>query len=570
MIPSTWPSTAASIAAQNVPTDSRRHGCPECLDGLVADRPGRHVDDPLEGDRVRVAAQDPQVGQRVLHLAALVEAGPADQLVADPVAQERLLDRPALGVRAVHHGDVARTRPALLVVGLAGQERTAATDQAFDLAGDPFGLLFLVVGLEALDRPATGLLGPQLLVRSGGVPADDGMGGVEDQLGRAVVLLELDHGGVRLVALEVEDVAQVGPTPRVDRLVVVADDAQVVVARRERPDPQVLGPVRVLVLVDVEVAPALLVAGEHGRRLLEQAHRLEQDVVEVERAHRPQPALVDPGEPGDLPFVMIEGAVRQGVGVEHLVLGPADRAEDGRRPELAGRRQVLLLEDLLHQRLLVVAVVDHEAPIEPDRRAVAAQGPGADRVERAALHLAAGLADEGHDPLAQLAGRPVGEGHGQDLPGPNAEHADEVGDAVGEDAGLAAAGAGEDEQRPLGRGHGAGLLGVQPRDDSLGQGGRGRRIRLCEGGAGRGLPSGSSGGGGSSPKGSVDSPVAAAALDAFARRLRTVRGSCPKASSEVSRPSDSAASGGAPSGNGTSSSGGSGKSRSVTNGTSAL
>ena len=115
---------------------------------------------------------------------------------------------------------------------------------------------------------------------------------------RPVVLLELDHGGVRLVALEVEDVAQVGAAPRVDRLVVVADHGQVVVARGEGADPQVLGLVRVLVLVDVEVAPALLVAGEDVGRLVEQADRLEQQVVEVERPDRLEPGGVLPGESG--------------------------------------------------------------------------------------------------------------------------------------------------------------------------------------------------------------------------------------------------------------------------------
>ena len=41
---------------------------------------------------VAVGAQDAQVGQRVLDLAPLVEARAADQLVAQPVAQERFLD----------------------------------------------------------------------------------------------------------------------------------------------------------------------------------------------------------------------------------------------------------------------------------------------------------------------------------------------------------------------------------------------------------------------------------------------------------------------------------------------
>ena len=54
----------------------------------------------------RSDSQHAQVGQRVLDLAPLVEAGAADQLVAQAVAQERFLDGPALRVGAVHDRDV--------------------------------------------------------------------------------------------------------------------------------------------------------------------------------------------------------------------------------------------------------------------------------------------------------------------------------------------------------------------------------------------------------------------------------------------------------------------------------
>ena len=83
----------------------------ERLDALVADAPGRDVDDPLERDAVRVGPEDPQVGQRVLDLAPLVEPRAADELVADPVAEERLLDGPRLRVHPVHHGDVLGPEP---------------------------------------------------------------------------------------------------------------------------------------------------------------------------------------------------------------------------------------------------------------------------------------------------------------------------------------------------------------------------------------------------------------------------------------------------------------------------
>ena len=166
--------------------------------------------------------------------------------------------------------------------------------------------------------------------------------------------------------------------------------------------------------------------------------------------------------------MVVDGVLAEERRVEHLVLRPADRAEDRARPELAGERQVLLAEELLHQALLVVGVVDDEAAADPDRLAVAAQDAGTERVERAGLDVAAGLADEADDPLAELAGGPVRERDREDRPGPDVLDADEVGDPMGEDAGLAGAGAGEDQERALGRGDGPGLLGVQAPDDLLG------------------------------------------------------------------------------------------------------
>ena len=118
--------------------------------------------------------------------------------------------------------------------------------------------------------------------------------------------------------------------------------------------------------------------------------------------------------------------------------------------------------------LLVVGVVDDEPAADPDRLAVAPEDPGAERVERARLDVATRLADERDDPLAQLAGGAVRERHREDLPRPDALDADEVGDPMGEDAGLAAAGAGEDQERPVGRRDGAGLLRVEAADDLLG------------------------------------------------------------------------------------------------------
>ena len=287
------------------------------------------------------------------------------------------------------------------------------------------------------------------------------MGGIEDQLSAPIVLLELDHGRVGVVALEVEDVAKVGAPPGIDRLVVVANDAQVAVPLGKRAHPQVLGPIGVLILVNVEVPPAILVARQDLRRPFEQVNGLQQKVVEVERIGGLQSFPIATRQPGNDALVVIEQPFVGGAQVDQIILGAADRAEHGSRAVLAGGRQVLLAQDLLHQRLLVVRVVDDEAPIDPDRLAVATQDTRADRVEGPRLHVPARLADERQDSLTKFGGSLVGERHGQDLPRPDALDPDQVRDPMGQHARLAAARPGEDEKGALGRRDGLGLGSIQ-------------------------------------------------------------------------------------------------------------
>ncbi len=162
-------------------------------------------------------------------------------------------------------------------------------------------------------------------------------------------------------------------------------------------------------------------------------------------------------------------------------------SEHDARPELAGQRHVLLAEDLLHQRLLVIGVVDDEPPADADRLAVAPEDARTERVERARLDVTTTLADEADDPLAELGGGLVRERDREDAERRDPLDADQIRDAVGEDTRLAGARTREDQQRSVGRGDGARLLRVEGSQDlclalgaSLGEDlGIGRRGQRC-------------------------------------------------------------------------------------------
>ena len=108
-----------------------------------------------------------------------------------------------------------------------------------------------------------------------------------------------------------------------------------------------------------------------------------------------------------------------------------------------------LLQRLLDDGELVGRIVDDEIARQADRRRLAAQQPRAERVKRRHPHAAAVGAEQRLDARAHLFRGLVREGDGENFVRLGVAVADEVGDAAGDDAGLAGAGAGEDQQRPF-------------------------------------------------------------------------------------------------------------------------
>ena len=80
---------------------------------------------------------------------------------------------------------------------------------------------------------------------------------------------------------------------------------------------------------------------------------------------------------------------------------------------------------------------------------LAAQQPGAQRVERRDPHRPAVAIEQPLDPRAHLLGGLVGEGDGEDLVGTGVPLEHQPGDAMGDDPCLPGAGAGEDQQRAV-------------------------------------------------------------------------------------------------------------------------
>ena len=197
--------------------------------------------------------------------------------------------------------------------------------------GHPRGLVVLVLGPVPGDPVALARVGPQRLRLPGHVVGDHRIGGIEDGLGGAEVLVEGDGGGVGERLLELEDVGDVRPPEPVDGLVAVPHHHDVAVLAGQQDGQGVLDGVGVLVLVDEDVGEAVPVVLEDVGVLPEQPDGVEQQVVEVHGVGRHHPLLVQVEDVGD---PAVEDGHRRGpvLGRALLVrLGLADLARGSTR-----------------------------------------------------------------------------------------------------------------------------------------------------------------------------------------------------------------------------------------------
>ena len=467
------------------PVEGEAGGARQLVDGAersLAQAALGQVHDALEGEVVVGAHHDADIGHGVPDLLALVEAQAPDHPVGQADGEEALLEGAGLEAGADEDGDLV--------------EALARALQRLDGLAHGAGLLVAVPGLGHADLLAVLALGPERLAEPPLVAGDEAGSGGQDMPGGAVVALQPDHLGAGKVLLEAQDVADLGPAPAVDRLVVVADAADAVMRLRQQPEPEILRDVGVLILVHQQVLEALLIVGEHVLVPGEEGEVVQQQVAEVDGVHRAQPLLIGGVELGRPP-VGVVGAVcaRHLVDREAPVL-PAldDDGEGARRPALLV--DVLGADELLEQADLVVGVEDGEVWLEPRKLGVAAQDAGGDGMEGAEPEAGGGAADQPLHPADHLARRLVGEGDRQHLAGPGAAGGEDMGEPRGEHPGLAGAGAGQHQQRTIERFHRLALLGVEPceigrsrrrrRRSVVGPGGRAeRRIEGIVHGPGR-------------------------------------------------------------------------------------
>jgi hypothetical protein len=152
---------------------------------------------------------------------------------------------------------------------------------------------------------------------------------------------------------EIQNVLQVGAPPFVDRLIRIAHDTQVPMMRGQSLNQQVLRAVGVLVFIDHHIAKLVAVVAADLFGLLEELHRLEQQVVEIERVGLLQRVHVQRIEFAELGVARIPGILRKRIGPFHPVLGMTDPGKHGSRLQRAVVKPQLPQRLLDHRQLIV-------------------------------------------------------------------------------------------------------------------------------------------------------------------------------------------------------------------------
>ena len=141
--------------------------------------------------------------------------------------------------------------------------------------------------------------GPDRLREPLPVVLDEPDGPLHDLARAAVVDLEVDPSQTRQERLEPEDPPDVGESPAVDRLVVVADEEDPVGRSGQQQGEPELGAVDVLDLVDQQLPAAIAPAGEQVRVAFQLGDRAQDEVIEIESAAGRHGGLVGHERAGD-------------------------------------------------------------------------------------------------------------------------------------------------------------------------------------------------------------------------------------------------------------------------------
>ena len=157
-----------------------------------------------------------------------------------------------------------------------------------------YGVALLIIGVrgENTHLVARLLLGIDRFGYLTCILVDQAIGSVHDILGGTVIPFQLEDTATGIKILELQDIIYISASERIDALGVIPYHADMAVSLAKPLHDQVLGEVRILILIHQYIPEEVPVFLQDGRMIPEQDIGLQQQVVEIHRSRLQATALV--------------------------------------------------------------------------------------------------------------------------------------------------------------------------------------------------------------------------------------------------------------------------------------
>ena len=157
-----------------------------------------------------------------------------------------------------------------------------------------YGVALLIIGVrgENTHLVARLLLGIDRFGYLTCILVDQAIGGVHDILGGTVIPFQLEDTATGIKILELQDIIYISASEGIDALGVIPYHADMAVSLAKPLHDQVLGEVRILILIHQYIPEEVPVFLQDGRMIPEQDIGLQQQVVEIHGSRLQATALV--------------------------------------------------------------------------------------------------------------------------------------------------------------------------------------------------------------------------------------------------------------------------------------
>ena len=290
---------------------------------------------------------------------------------------------------------------------------------------------------------------------AGGVEADEAVRRSNDGGGGAEVGLHQQYPGAGVVFFKVQQGLGAGGPEAVDALIFVSHQEQI--SGGKEVDDGVLDPGGVLGLVHAQVRPPPAQQVQDIRAAAQNGEGVDHLVVIVHEGAGAEGLVVGPVEGGEVVYGLSQ--IFDALSVEHLVFRVSDGALNGF--DIAVRGEILgdVPVELADQAGALPLVTEKVKGLAAPALLVEADDPGADTVDGAKLQPPGQLlSEDGGKALLHVPGGGDGVGHGEDIFRRHAPAQNEVSQPQHQDGGFAAAGNGQQKDRPLRGAEGGELL----------------------------------------------------------------------------------------------------------------